>query len=485
MEHTYDLVVIGSGSAGSFAAREAAAAFGKKVAVVEKHRWGGDCMTVACKPTKTYLTSAELYHHLRTLGPDLGVVAQDVKLDFARVKERKDGFVTQSSGEARRQNLREHGIDLYDGHARFRDSRTLVLGDDVLSAENILLAVGSLPAEPPIPGLAEIGALTNETALDLETIPASLLVIGAGAVGVEFGQMFSRFGSKVTIVEAMPTILPRMDADAAKALHVALEEEGVEIVTSARVQRLERSEHSTRALIATRDGEQLLEAEHVLNAVGRKPDVDGLELESAGLMLDGAALPVDAYCETAVRGIWAAGDITSVAQFTPIANYQGRLAVRNMFSGERVPADYRALPAAVFTDPEVTSAGPTEEQAREQGIEIDTAVVPLRGASRAGFTGRPHGLAKLVYEHDSRRVIGVHLVTPTASDSIQFLSLAIKLGLTVDDLAHSIHVYPSFGEIVKGAAERAHERALTSDQPHGRTRDLSPRTQAPPGRRRA
>ena len=455
MEHTYDLVVIGSGSAGSFAAREAAAAFGKNVAVVEKHRWGGDCMTVACKPTKTYLTSAELYHHVRTLGPELGVIAEDIKLDFARLKERKDGFVTQASGEARRRNLREHGIDLYGGQARFRNSRTLEVGADVLHTENILLAVGSLPAEPPIPGLAEIGALTNETALELDAIPSSLLVIGAGAVGVEFGQMFSRFGSQVTIVEAMPTILPRMDADAAAALHAALAEEGIEILTSAQVQRLEQGEHRTKALVATPDGERLLEAEHVLNAVGRKPDVEGLELEAAGLILDGIALPVDAYCETAVRGIWAAGDITGIAQFTPIANYQGRLAVRNMFYGQRTPADYRALPAAVFTDPEVTSPGPSEEQARAQGIDVETATVPLRGASRAGFTSRPHGIAKLVYERESRRVLGVHLVTPTASDSIQVLSVAIRLGLTVDDLARSIHVYPSFGEIVKGAAEQA------------------------------
>jgi dihydrolipoamide dehydrogenase len=458
MEHLYDLVVIGSGSAGSFAAREAASAFGKKVAVIEKHRWGGDCMTVACKPTKTYLTSAELYHHVRTLGPELGVLADNVRLDFAHVKERKDGFVVQSSGEARRKNLREHGIDLYDGRARFRDSRTLEVGDDVLVAENILLAVGSLPAEPPIPGLAEVGALTNETALELEAIPRSLLVIGAGAVGVEFGQLFSRFGSQVTIVEAMPTILPRMDADAAASLQAALEEEGIEILTEARLQRLERADQVVRALVQVGDAERQLEAEGVLNAVGRRPDVEGLELESAGLRLDGIALPVDAYCETDVPGIWAAGDITGIAQFTPIANYQGRLAVRNMFSGDRAPADYRALPAAVFTDPEVTSAGPSEEQARAQGLDVETAAVPLRGASRAGFTGRPHGLAKLVYERESRRVLAVHLVTPTASDSIQFLSVAIRLGVTVDDLAHSIHVYPSFGEIVKGAAEQAQAR---------------------------
>jgi pyruvate/2-oxoglutarate dehydrogenase complex dihydrolipoamide dehydrogenase (E3) component len=455
MEHTYDLVVVGSGSAGSFAAREAASAFGKQVAVVEKHRWGGDCMTVACKPTKSYLTSAELYHHVRTLGPELGVLVDDAKLDFVRVKERKDRFVTQSSGEPRRKNLREHGIDLYDGQARFCDSRTLEIGEDLLFAENILLAVGSLPAESPIPGLAEVGALTNETALDLETIPASLLVIGAGAVGVEFGQMFSRFGSQVTIVEAMPTILPRMDADAAAALQAALEEEGIQILTEARLQRLERVDSAVRALVRVDGTERELEAERVLNAVGRRPDVEGLELEAAGLELDGPALAVDAYCETNIRGIWAAGDITGIAQFTPIANYQGRLAVQNMFSARREPADYRALPAAVFTDPEVTSAGPSEEEARALGLEIQTTTVPLRGASRAGFTGRPHGIAKLVYEQESRRVVGVHLVTPTASDSIQFLAVAIRLGVTIDDLANSIHVYPSFGEIIKGAAEQA------------------------------
>lgn len=458
-EDRYDLIVIGSGSAGSFAAREAASQYGKRVAVVEKHRWGGDCMTVACKPTKTYLTSAELYQHVRALGPELGVLADNVRLDFRRVKERKDGFVTQSSGEARRRNLREHGIRLFDGRARFVDSRTLEVDGDRLVAENILVAIGSLPAEPPIPGLAEVGALTNETALDLEEIPHSLLVIGAGAVGVEFGQLFCRFGSRVTIVEAMPRILPRMDADAAAALHEALEGEGIEVLTGARLQRLERSDGCVQALVDVGGSERQLVAERVLNAVGRRPDVEGLELEAAGLRLDGSRLAVDAYCETNVRGIWAAGDITGIAQFTPTANYQGRLAIRNMFSGERVPADYRALPAAVFTDPEVTSAGPSEEEAREQGLDVETATLPLRAASRAGFTGRPHGLAKLVYERESGRVLGVHLVTPTASDSIQFLSVAIRLGVTVDDLAGSIHVYPSFGEIVKGAAEQAQAAA--------------------------
>jgi pyruvate/2-oxoglutarate dehydrogenase complex dihydrolipoamide dehydrogenase (E3) component len=451
----YDLVVIGSGSSGSFAAREAASAYGKRVAVVEKHRWGGDCMTVACKPTKTYLTSAELYHQIRALGPELGVLADGVRLDFRQIKARKDGFVAASSGEARRRNLREHGIDLFDGAARFLDSRTIAVGEQRLQADNILLALGSLPAQPPIDGLSDVGALTNETVLDLDEVPQSLLVIGAGAVGVEFAQMLARFGARVTVVELAPRILPRMDADAAAALHEALAEEHIEILTGSSVERLEPSERGARAVIATPDGRREVEVARVLNAVGRRPDVDGLDLEAAGLYLDGPGLPVDAYCETDVRGIWAAGDITAVAQFTPIANYQGRLAVHNMFSGERTPADYRALPSAVFTDPEVASAGATEEQAREQGVDVATAVAPLRNASRAGFALRPHGLAKLVYEQGSGAILGVHLVTPTASDSIQFIAVAMRLGVTIEDLARSIHVYPSFGEIVKGAAEQA------------------------------
>jgi pyruvate/2-oxoglutarate dehydrogenase complex dihydrolipoamide dehydrogenase (E3) component len=412
-------------------------------------------MTVACKPTKTYLTSAELYHDVLALGPELGVLADGVRLDFRRIKERKDGFVTASSGEARRRNLREHGIDLFDGAARFLDSRTLAVGAERLEADNILLALGSLPAEPPIEGLHDVGALTNETVLDLDEVPASVLVIGAGAVGVEFAQMLARFGARVTIVELAPRILPRMDADAAAALHEALADEGIEILTASQVERLGPAGSGVRAVLATSQGRRELDVERVLNAVGRQPDVEGLELEAAGLRLDGPGLAVDAYCETDVRGIWAAGDITAVAQFTPIANYQGRLAVHNMFSGERVAADYRALPSAVFTDPEVAAAGPTEEQAREQGADVATAVVPLRNASRAGFALRPHGLAKLVYERGSGTVLGVHLVTPTASDSIQFIAVAMRLGLTVEDLARSIHVYPSFGEIVKGAAEQA------------------------------
>jgi pyruvate/2-oxoglutarate dehydrogenase complex dihydrolipoamide dehydrogenase (E3) component len=451
----YDLIVIGSGSAGSFAAREAASTYGKRVAVVEKHRWGGDCMTVACKPTKTYLTSAELYHQVRVLGPELGVFADRVRLEFRQIKARKDGFVAASSGEARRRNLREHGIDLFDGAARFLDSRTIAVGRERLHADNILLALGSLPAEPPIEGLSDVDALTNETVLDLDEVPESVLVIGAGAVGVEFAQMLARFGARVTVVELASRILPRMDSDAAAALHWALAEEDIEILTASSVERLEPSGRGARAVLATPEGRRTLDVERVLNAVGRRPDVDGLDLEAAGLRLEGLGLPVDAYCETAVRGIWAAGDITAVAQLTPIANYQGRLAVRNMFSGDRVAADYRALPSAVFTDPEVAAAGATEEEAREQDADVATAFAPLANASRAGFAVRPHGLAKLVYERGSGAVLGVHLVTPTASDSIQFIAVAMRLGVTVEDLAQSIHAYPSFGEIVKGAAEQA------------------------------
>jgi mercuric reductase len=371
------------------------------------------------------------------------------------VKERKDRFVAASSGEARRKNLREHGIDLYDGTARFLDSRTMELDGARIGAENILLALGSLPAEPPIEGLREVGKLTNETLLGLDEVPESILVIGAGPVGVEFAQMLRRFGANVTIVEVAPRILPRMDADAAAALDEALSEEGIDILAASQVRRLERVDGRVRAGLETTGGARQLTIERVLNAVGRRPDVDGLDLEEAGLQLDGQWLRVDSYCETAVRGIWAAGDITGVAQLTPVANYQGRLAVRNMFSGERVAADYRALPSAVFTDPEVTAAGETEEQARERGADIETVVAPLRNVSRAGFEARPHGLAKIVYERVSGSVLGIHLVTPAASDSIQFLAVAMRLGLTVEDLADSIHVFPTFGEIVKGAAEQA------------------------------
>src|SRR5918995_2434967 len=250
----YDLIVIGSGSSGSFAAREAASAYGKRIAVVEKHRWGGDCMTVACKPTKTYLMSAELYHQIRALGPELGVLADGVRLDFRQIKARKDGFVAASSGEARRRNLREHGIDLFDGAARFLDSRTIAVGEQRLQADNILPALGSLPAQPPIDGLSDVGALTNETVLDLDEVPQSLLVIGAGAVGVEFAQMLARFGARVTVVELAPRILPRMDADVAAALHEALAEEDIEILTGSSVERVEPSERGVRAVIATPDG---------------------------------------------------------------------------------------------------------------------------------------------------------------------------------------------------------------------------------------
>lgn len=451
----YDLIVIGAGSAGSFAAREAASTYGKRVAVVERNRWGGDCMTVACKPTKTYLTIAELYHDVGHRAGELGVIVENARLDFKQVKAFKDELVTQSSGEARKKNLREHGCDLFDGSARFLEPHAIAVGDERLEAEHILLALGSLPAEPPIEGIETVEALTNETILDLTEVPESLLVVGGGPVGVEFGQLFSRFGSEVTIVEFVDRILPRMDADASAALHEALEGEGITILAGSKVERVEPNANGIRATVAIGNRTREIVAERLLNAVGRRPDIEGLELEAAGVRVEKQGIPVDAYCETNVKGIWAAGDITAVAQFTPIANYQGRLAVRNMFSAEREPADYRALPAAVFTDPEVASAGPSEEQAREQGLEFETVSTPVKNTSRANFTLKKHGLVKLVFERDSGRVLGAHIVSPTAGDVMQVISVAIRLGVTVDDLARSIHVFPSWSEIVKGAAEQA------------------------------
>ncbi len=278
-----------------------------------------------------------------------------------------------------------------------------------------------------------------------------------GAVGLELGQFFARFGSRVTIVDALERIAARSDADATRELHSALEDEGIEIVTSTFVSRFERAGDHVVATLAPRDGSdpRTLRVSRVLLASGRVPNVEDLELERAGVERSRLGIVVDERMRTTADGIWAAGDVTGVLQFTPIAQYQARVAVEDMFSPNGARADYSALPTSIFTDPELAGIGLSEEEARDEGLEFETVSHPLASVQRASYTNSKRGLYKLVFERGSRRLLGVHVVARGASDIVQGLGVAMRLGATVDDLARAHHAFPTLGEGVKAAAEQA------------------------------
>jgi mercuric reductase len=344
--------------------------------------------------------------------------------------------------------LRDQGYDTYEGTATFVDPRTVRVRDVELTAERTLVASGSRTAVPRIPGLDELEWIDHVTALDLEELPESLLVLGGGPVGLEFAQIFARFGSRVTLVQTAPRISPRSDADATETLTAALEEDGIEILTGTSVERFD-------GRTATLPDGRAIHAERVLLAAGRAPNVEELGLDRIGVRTNRGGIQVNERMRTNVSGIWAAGDVTGQHQFTPIAQYQARVAVHDMFAPNGHAADYSLLPTAIFTDPELGAVGLTEDDARELGLDLATATHPLTNVTRSQYVAERNGLYKLVYERGSRRVLGIHVVSRGASDIVQGFAFALRAGATVDDLAQMHHVYPSWGEGVKAAAEQA------------------------------
>jgi mercuric reductase len=451
---TFDLVVIGSGSAARDAAGRASSQFGARVALAERERWGGSCPNVACRPTKAYLVAAELAHDVNTLADRLGLDVGPARADLARVKARKDSIL--STQAQWRERLTKAGHELVDGAAGFEDAHTVRVGDRRLSANRILVATGSRTAMPPIEGLDEVDWLDHISALELTELPESLLVVGGGAVGLEFAQAFARFGSKVTIVEGVDRIAFRDDEDAAAELAAALDDEGIEIVTSTFVKSVRRDGDEVVATLAPKDGaERELRVARVLLAAGRVPNVEELELERAGIERTKAGITVDSHLRTNVEGVWAAGDVTGMYQFTPIVQYQARIAVADMFTDDGPEADYSVIPTAIFTDPELAGAGKTEQEARDEGLDVEVVTHPLSAVTRAQYTDSKRGLYKVVYERASRRVVGIHVVNRAAAEILQGLAVAMNLGATVDDLARVHHTYPSLAEGLKAAAEQA------------------------------
>ena len=454
MAESYDLIVIGAGSAARDGARKAANEHGAKVALVERLRWGGSCPNVACKPTKAYLVAAELVHDVNTLAATLGIEVGPARANLAAIKARKDTLLKPQPRWV--EDLNAAGFDTYDGEATLAGPHTVRVGATELHAERILIATGSRTAIPPVRGIEEVDWLDHVSALELTELPESLLILGGGAVGLELGQAFSRFGSRVTIVDGMEHIAARADADAAAELAAALADEGIELVTNTFVASVHQDGEEIETVLTPRDGspERPVRAERLLLASGRVPNVEELGLNEVGVETTRLGIAVDAHMRTSVGGIWAAGDVTAVAQFTPVAQYQARVAVGDMF-GRDASADYSALPTAIFTDPELAQLGLTEEEARDEGMDVDTVRHDLKYVQRAAYTDTTRGLYKIVFDPSTRRLLGVHVVARGASDIVQGLAVAFKLGATVDDLAHAHHAFPTLGEGVKAAAEQA------------------------------
>jgi mercuric reductase len=445
----YDVIVLGAGSAARDGAGKASREHGAHVAIVERERWGGSCPNVACRPTKAYLVAAELMHDVREHAAERGIDLPAPTIDLRRTVPWKNSLRRDQDSWV--EVLTNAGYGVFPGEATFVDAHTVRVGDRELTADRILIATGGRTAVPPIPGIEEIDWIDHISALELEHVPESLLVVGAGPVGLELAQIFARFGSRVMIMNHDAQIAARADTEAANELQAALEDEGIEIVLNGGVDSFARTANGVEATVAGR----VREFTDVLLASGRTPNLEALGLDRIGVELARGGIVVDEHQRTSVEGIWAAGDAALGPMFTPTAQYQARIAVEDMFGDGSRTANYSVLPTAIFTDPELGAVGLTESEAVDQGYDVDVVKHPLSSVTRAQYTGTKRGLYKIVFDRASRRILGVHVVSRGASDIVGGLAVALQLGAKVDDLAYVHHVYPSYSEGLKAAAEQA------------------------------
>ena len=447
----YDLVVIGAGSAG-FSAAITAADRGAKVALVGAGTIGGTCVNIGCVPSKTLIRAVETIHSARVAGRFDGVAAEARVTDWQAMIRQKDALVA-SLRQAKYADLLPayDGIAYREGPARLVEGGVEVTGARI-AVDKIIIATGARPTIPAIPGLETVPYLTSTSALDVQQLPRSLLVVGGGYIGAELAQMFARAGAKVTLV-CRSRLLPEAEPEIGAALAGYLEDEGIEVVSGVAYRGIAKTATGV-SLSVTREGNVLtLDADRVLLTTGRTPNIDGLGLAARGIEVSSkGAIVVDDRMSTTVPGIYAAGDVTGRDQFVYMAAYGAKLAAKNALSGNDLRYDNSAMPAIVFTDPQVASVGLTESAARAAGHPIRTSTVGLDHVPRAIAARDTRGLIKLVADAETGKLLGAHILAPEGADSIQTAALAIRQGLTITDLADMIFPYLTTVEGLKLAA---------------------------------
>jgi len=444
----FDVFVIGGGGTGSEIAFQLARRSELRVAIAERDKLGGECNHYGCVPTKVMLRSARIAHLARDAAR-FGVRIPSVEVDFQAVRRRVREVIESQSGEGA-VPFERMGVTVYLQEARLAGPRRVELADGTqVEADRIMLATGTDTSVPPIEGLAEGPYWTNREAIwEPEAPPTSLAVIGTGAIGIEFSQIYARFGTRVTAIEVLPRILPNEDEDASAALAPALEAEGIDLLPGTTV---ERAEHGGRGWRLTFAEGRTLEAERVLVATGRTPVFDVHDLAAAGVQLDARGRPIlTETLRTTAEGIWAAGDATGELLFTHVGSYEAELVVDDILGNPRA-RDYRVVPRVTFSDPEVASVGLTEREAREAGYEVRTSVVPLEDNERAHIEGRTHGLIKLVADAGSGELLGGHIVGEEAGAMIHEVVAAMAGRIPARAVGEAIHAYPTLSESVKAA----------------------------------
>ncbi len=465
MADTYDLIVIGGGSAGLVAAG-GSAILGARVALIEKNLLGGDCLYTGCVPSKALIKSARFAHqmkHAATFGFD-SVVPTFLKDSFASITGRVQDIIKVIEHHDAPEVFEEMGVEVVFGTPKFVNANMIevVLKENgekrVMRAKRFCISTGSRPLVPPLDGLEVTGFITNENVFHLTELPTSLTVLGGGAIGVEMGQSFARFGSKVTIVEMGDRILPKEDAEVSESIRIILAREGVEILTGHKALAASKNARGSKMLTVESSGEtREIEADEIMVAIGRRPNLEGLGLENTGVEFDAQRIKTNEYLQTSAKHIFAAGDVTAHFQFTHMADYEAQIVIQNAF----VPwpfkkkTDFRVVPWATFTDPEVGRVGMTEAEAtRAHGTDnVKVYKVGFEDNDRAQAESSPSGFAKVVIY--KKVIIGATLVGAQAGELIHEFVWAVKQRMKIGDLNKIIRVYPTLAKITQAIGTEA------------------------------
>ena len=454
MTGTFDVVVVGGGPGGYVAALRAAQ-LGAATAIIEKDRLGGTCLVRGCIPTKALLQSSELYT-LAKGGAPFGVVAGNLTFDWPAAQKRK-GAVVDQLVRGVEGLLKAGGVTMVSGAAKLAGGGAIEVGGERLQAKNILIATGSAVSRIPLKG-AEL-TIDSDAILELKEVPRRLAVIGGGVVGMEFAAMFAALGTKVTVLEMLPQILPMVEADLVNVYAKHLSGLGAEIHTNSKVAEVAKVGGGLQVRFSTGAEGGSVDADQVLLAVGRSPYTVGLGAEAAGVKLDRGRVVVDDHLRTSAQGVWAIGDVIGGIMLAHVASYEGVCAVENMAGHARVP-DYHAAPNCVYTDPEIAHVGLGEKEAKDRGLEVKVGRFPFAAAGRALTLGQTEGFVKVVADAASGRMLGVHIIGPRATDLIAEATLAVQNGLTMEQLDLTMHAHPTLPEAIMEAALAAQGRAI-------------------------
>ena len=462
-----DIAVVGTGPGGYVAALRASQ-LGGKVVCIEKEAVGGVCLNWGCIPTKALLRSAEVYH-LAKHSAAYGVLTGEVGLDWAAIQARKRKVVQQEVGGVS-MLLNRAGVQVIMGTATLARANTLTVqmadgGTDTVTANDIILATGSRTLHVPIPGLDGPNVLDSTAALALEKLPASMVIIGGGAIGLEFASLFHTLGVQVTVVEMLPRLAPLMDASIGEGLAWTFSNQGIEVMTGTRVTSVEHGGGGCRVAVQGEGGPSTIEAEVVLSAIGRAPNVEGLGLETIGIKPGRKGIQVDNRMRTVAPHVYAIGDVAEEGpMLAHVASHQGIVAVEDAL-GHAAAMDYTAVPSCIFTLPEAAGVGLTEDEARQKGYEVQVGTFGLANNGKAMAMGETDGFVKVVAEAQHGAILGLHVVGPHASDLVLEGTLALGLECTLDEIERTIHPHPTLGEAIAEAALAARGRALHLPKP--------------------